>query len=88
MGKLLKKEKTISSMEQTAMRVSKVSIIVNNLLLSIAKLAVGLFASSGAMVSDAIHSASEFPARRPTAAIHTATNVWMAARQSCRRSCW
>lgn len=58
MGKLLKKEKTISSMEQTAMRVSKVSIIVN-LLLSIAKLAAGLLASSGAMVSDAIHSASD-----------------------------
>lgn len=58
MGKLLKKERTISSMEQTAMRVSKVSIIVN-LLLSVAKLAAGLLASSGAMVSDAIHSASD-----------------------------
>ncbi len=58
MGRLPKKEKTISSMEQTAMRVSRVSILVN-LLLSIAKLAAGLLAASGAMVSDAVHSASD-----------------------------
>ena len=41
-----------------ALRVSSVSIAVN-LLLSIAKLAAGLIARSGAMVSDAAHSASD-----------------------------
>ena len=35
MGKLILKEKNISAMEQTAMRVSRVSILVN-LLLSVA----------------------------------------------------
>ncbi len=58
MGKLRVKEKNISAMEQTAMRVSRVSIAVN-LLLSAAKLAAGILASSGAMVSDAVHSASD-----------------------------
>ena len=58
MGKLKMKEKNISAMEQTAMRVSRVSIAVN-LLLSIAKLFAGILASSGAMVSDAVHSASD-----------------------------
>ncbi len=41
-----------------ALRVSGVSIVVN-LLLSAAKLAAGLLARSGAMVSDAVHSASD-----------------------------
>ena len=41
-----------------AMRVSMVSIAVN-LMLSVAKLAAGLIARSGAMVSDAVHSASD-----------------------------
>ena len=41
-----------------ALRVSAVSIAVN-LLLSVAKLAAGLIARSGAMVSDAVHSASD-----------------------------
>ncbi len=41
-----------------AMKVSAVSIVVN-LLLSVLKLAAGLIASSGAMVSDAVHSASD-----------------------------
>ena len=40
------------------MRVSGVSIAVN-LLLSLAKLAAGLIARSGAMISDAVHSASD-----------------------------
>ncbi len=43
---------------QTAIRVSAVSIAVNAAL-SAAKLAAGLLAHSGAMVSDAIHSASD-----------------------------
>ena len=43
---------------QDALRVSGVSILVN-LLLSAGKLAAGLIAHSGAMVSDAIHSASD-----------------------------
>ncbi len=41
-----------------ALQVSGVSIVVN-LLLSAAKLAAGLLARSGAMVSDAVHSASD-----------------------------
>lgn len=41
-----------------AMRVSTVSIIVN-LLLSFFKLMAGIFGASGAMISDAIHSASD-----------------------------
>ncbi len=41
-----------------AYRVSAVSIIVN-LLLSLGKLLAGIFAASGAMISDAVHSASD-----------------------------
>lgn len=51
----------VSCMEnqtQTALRVSRVSIAVN-LLLSALKLAAGLLAHSGAMISDAVHSASD-----------------------------
>lgn len=44
--------------EKTAMKVSLVTIAAN-LLLSVLKLAAGLFAHSGAMVSDAVHSASD-----------------------------
>lgn len=44
--------------EKVAMRVSKVSIIAN-LALTILKLAAGVIAHSGAMISDAIHSASD-----------------------------
>lgn len=44
--------------EKTAMRVSMVSILVN-VALSIGKFAAGLLASSGAMISDAVHSASD-----------------------------
>lgn len=43
---------------QTALRVSVVSIAAN-IALSLAKLAAGLLAHSGAMVSDAVHSASD-----------------------------
>ena len=44
--------------EKTAMRVSFVSIIVN-IALSVFKLFAGIFANSAAMVSDAVHSASD-----------------------------
>jgi len=44
--------------QRTAMRVSAVSIAVN-LLLSVGKLLAGIFGRSGAMVSDAVHSASD-----------------------------
>ncbi len=46
------------SFEKTAMKVSFVTIVVN-LLLSAFKLAAGLIAHSGAMLSDAVHSASD-----------------------------
>jgi cation diffusion facilitator family transporter len=42
----------------TAMKVSVVSIIVN-LVLSVMKLSTGIIAGSGAMISDAVHSASD-----------------------------
>ncbi len=48
----------MENQEQTAMRVSLVSIAANTLL-SAVKLAAGLLARSGAMVSDAVHSASD-----------------------------
>lgn len=44
--------------EQTALRVSNVSIVAN-FVLTIFKLLAGIIARSGAMVSDAIHSASD-----------------------------
>ena len=44
--------------KKVAMKVSRVSIIVN-LLLSAGKLLAGIIANSGAMISDAIHSASD-----------------------------
>lgn len=44
--------------EKTAMRVSMVSILVN-VALALGKFAAGILASSGAMVSDAVHSASD-----------------------------
>ena len=49
--------KTLTN-EQAAMRVSFVSIIWN-IILSIFKLSAGIFAHSGAMISDAVHSASD-----------------------------
>ena len=51
-------EKTASWEQQTAMKVSGISILVN-LLLSVFKLVAGIVAHSGAMISDAIHSASD-----------------------------
>lgn len=51
------KEKKLQDSE-IAMKVSIVSIIVN-LLLSVMKLLAGILAHSGAMVSDAVHSASD-----------------------------
>jgi cation diffusion facilitator family transporter len=51
-------KKKENSFVELAMRVSKVSIAVN-LVLSLFKLAAGLLAHSGAMVSDAVHSASD-----------------------------
>lgn len=44
--------------QRLAMRVSTVSIIIN-LLLSVGKLLAGIIGKSGAMVSDAVHSASD-----------------------------
>ena len=44
--------------QKTANRVTSVSII-GNLLLSAFKLIAGLLANSGAMISDAVHSASD-----------------------------
>lgn len=46
------------SFEKTAVRVSAVSI-TGNAVLSLFKLFAGIFANSGAMISDAIHSASD-----------------------------
>ena len=48
----------MQNQSQQALRVSGVSIVVN-LLLSAGKLAAGLIGRSGAMVSDAVHSASD-----------------------------
>lgn len=47
-----------SDFEKTAVRVSVISIIVN-IMLSLFKLVAGIVASSGAMISDAVHSASD-----------------------------
>ena len=44
--------------EQTATRVALVTIVWN-LILSVGKLLAGVFAHSGAMISDAVHSASD-----------------------------
>ena len=44
--------------EKLAMHVSMVTIL-GNLVLSVFKLAAGIIAHSGAMVSDAVHSASD-----------------------------
>lgn len=49
---------TEQDFEQTAMRVSTVSIVAN-CILTVFKLLAGVIAHSGAMISDAIHSASD-----------------------------
>ena len=46
------------NMEKIAMKVSIISIIAN-VVLAAFKLVAGVFAHSGAMISDAIHSASD-----------------------------
>ena len=51
-------EKNVQDYEKVAMRVSKISIIAN-FVLTMFKLLAGVIAHSGAMVSDAIHSASD-----------------------------
>lgn len=53
-----KQELLSKDMKKTAMRVSVVSIIVN-VVLSLLKLIAGIAAGSGAMISDAVHSASD-----------------------------
>lgn len=54
----MNKQRNISSDEEIAMRVSLNSIVVN-IILSAFKLFAGITARSGAMVSDAVHSASD-----------------------------
>lgn len=57
----MSKKETISpeiNFEKTAVKVSMVSII-GNILLSLFKLLAGVIAHSGAMISDAVHSASD-----------------------------
>ena len=53
-----KKTNNVSTENALAMKVSGVSIAVN-LLLSVLKLIAGILAHSGAMISDAVHSASD-----------------------------
>ena len=84
----------------TAMRVARVTMFIN-LGLSVLKLAAGLIARSGAMVSDAVHSASDVlstvivmigmraAGKRLTGSIHTAMNGLNVWRQlSWRACCW
>ena len=52
------KENKVNEFEKTAVRVSLVSII-GNTVLSIFKIIAGIVANSGAMISDAVHSASD-----------------------------
>ncbi|GFI23610.1 putative cation efflux system protein [Lachnospiraceae bacterium] len=54
----MKKDWTKSEFEKVAMKVSFVSIVAN-MVLSAFKLLAGIFAHSGAMISDAVHSASD-----------------------------
>ena len=68
---------------KVAMKVSGVSIAVN-LLLSLFKLLAGILAHSGAMISDAIHSASDvgstfvviYPAKNPIRSISMDMSGW------------
>ena len=48
----------VKDYEKTAMKVSAISVIWN-LILSVGKFFAGIFANSGAMISDAVHSASD-----------------------------
>lgn len=54
----MKKEKDQSAFEQQAVKVSMVSIVGNSSL-TVFKLLAGILAHSGAMISDAVHSASD-----------------------------
>ena len=54
----MNKNSSITRAEQIAFKVSKRSIVIN-LLLAILKLFAGILASSSAMISDAVHSASD-----------------------------
>lgn len=53
-----RKETGSNEMKEIAMRVSVVSIVIN-VILSLLKLIAGIAARSGAMISDAVHSASD-----------------------------
>ena len=58
MGAIQLEELNKNDTEKVAMRVSAYSIIVN-IVLSLGKLLAGILAHSGAMISDAVHSASD-----------------------------
>lgn len=58
MEHMTQKNPNTTTDQQTAMRVSGVSIMVN-MILSLFKLFAGIMAHSGAMLSDAVHSASD-----------------------------
>lgn len=80
--------------EKEAMTVSIVSIVVN-VLLSLFKLLAGVIAHSGAMISDAIHSASDvfstivvmvafiWLAENPIRSIHMVTSEWSVLQRLC-----
>ena len=73
--------------EKEAMKVSTVSIVVN-VLLSLFKLLAGVIAHSGAMISDAIHSASDVFSTiivmvNPTRSILMVTSEWSVLRRLC-----
>ena len=55
---MIRKTEQNANQQQTAIRVSLVSIF-GNLVLTVFKLFAGILAHSGAMVSDAVHSASD-----------------------------
>ncbi len=91
---------TAEESKRIAMRVSWISLMIN-LLLSAFKLVAGLVASSGAMISDAIHSASDVfstiivmmasrsPAARPTSSTSTGTSASSPSpRSPWPSSCW
>ena len=58
MGDCMKTDSVKNDFEKVAMKVSFVSIVAN-VALSVFKLLAGILAYSGAMISDAIHSASD-----------------------------
>lgn len=72
-----KREKIkVSSYKKIAIRVSIISIVIN-LLLSLVKLFAGIFAKSGAMISDGVHSASD---------VFTTFVVILGVNLSCKKS--